>query len=259
VNKLEQIIFDKRREVGDRKKAMPLADLREQVKPVPSRPDFVQALRAAPMGLIAEVKRRSPSAGLIRDPFDPAAIAVEYASHGASAVSCLMDQKYFGGGADDFSRVRNAIDLPMLYKEFVVDPWQIVHAKGMGASAVLLIAAVLSDEELTLFLEEARALELRSLVEVHNREEMQRAIDAGADCIGINNRNLKTFVTSLEPTLDLAPLAPPACTLVSESGIKTAEDVVRVKEAGAHAVLVGESLLRTPSPGMAADALMRLV
>jgi indole-3-glycerol phosphate synthase len=147
----------------------------------------------------------------------------------------------------------------MLYKEFVVDPWQIVHARGIGASAVLLIAAVLSDEELTLFLKEARALELRSMVEVHNREEMQRAIDAGADCIGINNRNLKTFVTSLETTLDLAPLAPPASTLVSESGIKTAEDVVRVKEAGAHAVLVGESLLRAPSPGMAADALMRLV
>ncbi len=259
MNILEQIIADKRLEIAEQKKLRPLEDLRAEVSGIGNRPDFIKALRATPMGLIAEVKRRSPSAGLIRDPFDPEAIAKDYESHGACAVSCLMDNKYFGGGAEDFSSVRNATGLPMLYKEFVIDPWQIAHAKVMGASAVLLIVGALPDEELVSFIEEAQALDLRSLVEVHNGEEMQRAIDAGADCIGINNRNLKTFVTTLETTFELTAMAPPECTLVSESGIKTPEDVVQLKAAGAHAVLVGESLLRKTSPGDAAKRLMHLV
>ena len=258
MNILEQIIADKRLEVAEHKKTQSVEDLQAEIPDIGDRPDFAEALRAKPMGLIAEVKRRSPSAGLIRDPFDPAAIARDYESNGAAAVSCLMDRKYFGGGAEDFAGVRNAIGLPMLYKEFVIDPWQIAHAKVMGASAVLLIVGVLSDEELISYIEDTRALGLRALVEVHDREEMQRAIDAGADCIGINNRNLKTFVTTLETTFELAAMAPPDCTLVSESGIKTPEDVVRVKGAGAHAVLVGESLLRKPSPGEAARRLMHL-
>lgn len=259
MNILEQIIADKRLEVAEQKKVRSLKDLQAEISGTSDRPDFVEALRAKPMGLIAEVKRRSPSAGLIRDPFDPPAIAREYESNGASAVSCLMDNKYFGGGAEDFTSVRNAIGLPMLYKEFVIDPWQIIHARVMGASAVLLIVGALSDEELLSFIEDARALALRSLVEVHDREEMQRAIDAGADCIGINNRNLKTFETTLETTYELTAMAPQECTLVSESGIKTPEDVVQLKEAGAHAILVGESLLRKTSPGEAAKHIMHLV
>jgi indole-3-glycerol phosphate synthase len=259
MNILEQIIADKRLEVAERKKRRPLKDLQTEISGIGNRPDFVEALRAAPMGLIAEVKRRSPSAGLIRDPFDPAAIARDYESNGASAVSCLMDNKYFGGGAEDFSAARSAIRLPMLYKEFVVDLWQIAHARMMGASAVLLIVGALQDEELAFFIKETHALELQPLVEVHDRGEMQRAIDAGAGCIGINNRNLKTFVTTLETTDELAAMAPPECTLVSESGIKTPEDVVQLKKAGAHAILVGESLLRKPSPGEAARRLMHLV
>ena len=259
MNILEQIIADKHLEIAAQKKLQSLEELQAEMSGIGDRPDFVEALHATPMGLIAEVKRRSPSAGLIRDPFDPEGIAKEYESNGACAVSCLMDNTYFGGGAEDFSSVRNAIGLPMLYKEFVIDPWQIAHAKVMGASAVLLIVGALPDEELASFIEEAQALELPSLVEVHNREEMQRAIDAGAECIGINNRNLKTFVTTLETTFELAAMAPPECTLVSESGIKTPEDVVLLKDAGAHAVLVGESLLRKPSPGKAAKRLMHLV
>ena len=258
MNILEQIIADKRAEIDERIKTAPLDDLYEHIKSAPVQPDFVEALRATPMGLIAEVKRRSPSAGLIRDPFDPPAIARDYESNGASAVSCLMDKKYFGGGAEDFASVRNVISLPMLYKEFIIDPWQIAHAKAMGASAVLLIVGALSDEELVSFIEAARTLEIQSLVEVHDSEEMRRAIDAGADCIGINNRNLKTFVTTLDTTFELTAMAPPECTLVSESGIKTPEDVVQLKEAGAHAVLVGESLLRKTSPGDAAKQLMLL-
>jgi indole-3-glycerol phosphate synthase len=153
-----------------------------------------------------------------------------------------MDEKYFGGGAKDFSAVRNAVALPMLYKEFVVDEWQIAHV--MGASAVLLIVGALSDGELKHFIQKIQTLELQPLVEVHDREEMLRAIDAGADCIGINNRNLKTFVTSLETTFELQELVPSNCTLISESGIKTAQDVAQLKVSGVHGILVGESLLR---------------
>jgi indole-3-glycerol phosphate synthase len=259
MNILEQIVADKRIEVAERKNVQSLEDLQAEFPTIGSRPGFVQALRATPMGLIAEVKRRSPSAGTIRDPFDPAEIARGYEANGAGAVSCLMDNKYFGGGAADFSAVRNAIGIPMLYKEFVVDPWQIAHAKTMGASAVLLIVGALTDAELASFIKEIQALELQPLVEVHDRGEMQRAIDAGSDCIGINNRNLKTFVTTLETTFELATMAPAGCTLVSESGIRTPEDVVRLKEAGAHAILVGESLLREPDPGAAAARLLGLI
>ena len=259
MNILEQIIADKRAEIGERRQLQPLESLEARLPAVQERPDFLKALRSAPMGLIAEVKRRSPSAGIIREPFDPAAIALEYEAGGASAISCLMDRKYFGGGDEDFAAVRRAVGLPMLYKEFVVDVWQVYHAKISGASAVLLIAGALTNREMSALIEEVRALNLQPLVEVHDLDEMRRAIDAGADCIGINNRNLKTFETQLETTFELAAVSPPGCTLVSESGIRTAADVVRLKEAGAHAVLVGESLLREPSPGQAATRLMHLV
>ena len=259
MNILDQIIGNKRAEIAERKNRCPLAQLQEELPGAEPRPDFRDAIRSVPMGLIAEVKRRSPSAGLIRDPFDPVGIAVSYANNHASAVSCLMDQKFFGGGDADFSAIRNAIDLPMLYKEFVVDPWQIVHAKVMGASAVLLIAGALSDREMETFMAEIRSLGLLPLVEVHDREEMQRAIRSGADCIGINNRNLKTFTTTLDTTYELAAMAPAASTLISESGIKTPEDVGLLRQAGAHAVLVGESLLSAPDPGLAAAVLMSQV
>ena len=259
MNILEQICADKRLEIEERKQTVSRADLQAQLPTLGKRPDFVQSLRSTPMGLIAEVKRKSPSAGLIREPFNPSGIAQGYEANGASAISCLMDHKYFGGGAEDFSEVRNAIEIPMLYKEFVIDSWQITHAKTMGASAVLLIVGALTDAELVSFIKEIQTLELQPLVEVHDREEMRRAIDAGSDCIGINNRNLKTFVTTLDTTFELAAMAPSGCTLVSESGIKTPEDVVQLKEAGAHAILVGESLLREPDPGLAAKQLLSLI
>jgi len=256
MNILQEIIENKRVEIAERKQELSLEALRSRLDGVVERPGFVQALRSAPMGLIAEVKRRSPSAGVIRDPFDPAGIARDYEANGAHAVSCLMDGKYFGGGVEDFSAVREVIALPMLYKEFVVDPWQVAHAKLLGASAVLLIAGALTDPELVCLMKEIQRLGLQSLVEVHDREEMLRAVDAGSGCIGINNRNLKTFSTTLDTTFELAGMAPKACTLVSESGIKTPEDVLLLKEAGVHAILVGESLLREASPGMAAARLI---
>lgn len=259
MNILEQICADKRIEIEGRKKVQSLGALQAKIPTIGSRPNFVEALRATPMGLIAEVKRKSPSAGLIREPFSPAGIASGYEANGASAVSCLMDHKYFGGGDADFNEVRGAIEIPMLYKEFVVDSWQIAHAKTMGASAVLLIVGALTDAELSGFIQEIQTLELQPLVEVHDKEEMKRAIDAGSDCIGINNRNLKTFVTTLDTTFELAEMAPVGCTLVSESGIKSPEDVVQLKKAGAHAILVGESLLREEDPGKAASHLLNLI
>jgi len=218
--------------------------------------DFIAALRAAPIGLIAEVKRQSPSAGPIREPFDPVAIARAYEKSGAQAISCLMDSKYFGGGEAQWNAVRAATKLPMLYKEFVIDPRQIFHAEALGASAVLLIVAALDDAELKKFIRLTEASGMTALVEVHTEEEMQRAVAVGAACIGINNRNLKTFETKLETTLKLRELAPEGCTLISESGIRTADDVKMLHDAGIAAILVGESLLRQPDLEAAVRLLM---
>jgi indole-3-glycerol phosphate synthase len=212
----------------------------------PPTPDFIAALKSAPIGLIAEVKRKSPSAGPIREPFDPAGIARAYEAAGAQAISCLMDAKYFGGGEKQWVAVRAATKLPMLYKEFVIDPRQIFHAEALEASAVLLIVAALNDSELCSYIQLVVACGMTPLVEVHTEEEMKRAVASGAQCIGINNRNLKTFETKLETTLKLRELAPKGCTLISESGIRSAEDVRMLREAGIAAILVGESLLRRP-------------
>lgn len=219
--------------------------------------DFIAALKSAPVGLIAEVKRQSPSAGPIREPFDPAAIARAYEAAGAQAVSCLMDAKYFGGGEAQWTAVRAATQLPMLYKEFVIDPRQIFHAEALGASAVLLIVAALDDAELKKFIRLIEACGMTALVEVHTEGEMKRAVAAGASCIGINNRNLKTFETRIETTIKLRELAPDECTLISESGIRTAADVRLLREAGIAAILVGESLLRQPDLEKAVLMLMK--
>jgi len=253
---LDDILADKRVEIERRKALQPTAKLRVLAWASPFAPDFSAALRAAPVGLIAEVKRRSPSAGDIRRPFDPAAIARAYEAAGAQAISCLMDAKYFGGGDEQFQAVRAAVKLPVLYKEFVVDEWQIWHARVLGASAVLLIAAALDDAELKHLLNLCQQAGLAALLEVHDAGEMRRAAASGAQLIGINNRNLKTFQTTLETTFQLKQLAPPGALLVSESGIQTADDVRRLRAAGIGAVLVGESLLRQPDLQEAVRRLM---
>ena len=221
-------------------------------------PDFIEALTSVPMGLIAEAKRQSPSAGPIREPFEPAEIVKACEAAGAQAVSCLMDNKYFGGGEKQWNEVREATKLPMLYKEFVIDPRQIFHAEALGASAVLLIVAALTDTELGSFIQLTEASGMTPLVEVHTEEEMKRAVAANAQCIGINNRNLKTFETKIETTLKLMKLAPANCTLISESGIRTADDIRTLRTAGIAAVLVGESLLRQPDVEQAVKTLMAI-
>lgn len=272
MNILDEIIANKRREIETPGYFQALEKVLENIPHVgttcaacdgkPARQsatDFVAALKAVPVGLIAEVKRKSPSAGSIREPFNPAEIARAYEAAGAQAISCLMDTKYFGGGEEQWNAVHAVTSLPMLYKEFVIDPRQIFHAEALGASAVLLIVAALSDADLKKFIRLTEASGMTALVEVHTAEETARAVAAGANCIGINNRNLKTFKTKIETTLKLRELAPKGCTLISESGIRTADDVKMLRDAGISAVLVGESLLRQPDLGAAVRELMRSI
>lgn len=250
VNVLEEILARKRAEIARRRQAG------RPVPPASPPPPLAAALRAVPIGLIAEVKRRSPSAGVIRDPWNPVAVARAYCEAGAHAVSVLVDEADFGGGEADFRAVRAAIPLPMLYKEFVVDEWQIAHAAALGASAVLLIVAALDDAALRDFQRLALERGVEALVEVHDERELDRALAAGATLIGVNNRDLRTFRTDIATTLRLAPRVPPSVTLVSESGIRSAADVRRLQAAGAHAILVGEHLLRQPDVVRAVRRLM---
>lgn len=244
MNILAKIVENKKKELVFFKSRCPEDILKPMSRKLVTRPDFLESLRSVPMGLIAEVKRRSPSAGSIRADFDPAQIARAYETAGAQAISVLMDQKFFGGGAEDFRIVRHAVALPLLYKEFVIDSWQVWHAASLGASVVLLIAAVLDDRQIESMVACCREAGVEPLVEVHDEEEMRRVAALGLRCIGVNNRDLKTFKVSIKTTLKLKELAPPDCTLISESGIRSAEDVAQLREGGIHAILVGEHLLR---------------
>jgi len=244
MNILKEIVDAKRIEIANRVTMTPTEQLHQDAVDLPDPPSFREVFLRREMGLIAEVKRRSPSAGDIRDPFDPAKIAESYKAGGADAVSVLMDEAYFGGGEEQFRIVREAVDLPLLYKEFVIDVWQIWHARSLGASAVLLIAAVCSDLELHDLIEEAQKANLDVLLEVHDREELERALKLEAPLIGINNRDLKTFKTTLDTTLQLAQQVPKDRILISESGIRTPDDLRRLRSAGVRGVLVGEHLLR---------------
>jgi len=244
VNKLEEILAHKTEEVQGLRETCSIAYLESVTFIRRPPPPFARSLRTPSMALVAEVKRKSPSAGVLREPFEPCAIAQAYAKAGAQAISVLMDEEYFGGGLDVMANVRDEVALPLLYKEFVVDPWQIWQAASLGAAAVLLIVSALSDRELRAFAECCREARLEPLFEVHDEDEMRRAADVGATTIGVNNRDLKTFEVSLDTSLRLASQAPEGCTLISESGITRSQDVARLQEAGYHAVLVGEHLLR---------------
>lgn len=256
MNILEKIISHKRTEIGNQRYELSMGQLRDHAITLPDPPKFAETLCSAPIGLIAEVKHKSPSAGIIRDPFDPAAIAADYEAAGAQCVSVLMDREFFGGGEEHFKAVREQIKLPMLYKEFVVDPWQIWHARELGASAVLLIAAALPETLLSGLMTEIKLAGLEVLFEVHNEDELDIALKLDAPLIGINNRNLKTFETSLDTTLKLLPKVGKDIRIISESGIKTREDVERLREAGAAGILVGEHLLRQPDLQAAVHDLM---
>lgn len=208
------------------------------------------------MGLIAEVKKASPSKGLIRADFHPVEIAQAYERAGADCISVLTDKPYFQGSDAYLRRVQESVSCPVLRKDFTIDALQIYEARVIGADAVLLIAAILNDDQLREFMQLARDLGMDALVEVHDRRELERALTAGADFIGINNRDLRTFETSLEVSAKLLADIPDSVTKVSESGISKKEEIDWLYEAGADAVLVGEHFMRQPDVGAAVEALM---
>ena len=207
--------------------------------------------RASSVNVIAEIKRRSPSRGIIRQAYDPPQIARGYSAAGAAAMSVLCEEDYFGGSLDHLRAVRAATATPLLRKDFLFDEYQLYEARVAGADAVLLIVAILDDALLSRLLAKAAALSLAALVEVHTAEEMRRAAGAGAALIGVNNRDLASFQVDLRTSIELAPLAPAHATLVSESGIASGTDIRRLREAGYSAFLIGESFMRAADPGAA--------
>jgi len=244
---LDEIVANTRAEVARRKSAVPRASLERQCDAAPATRDFEGALRGEPgsVRLIAEVKKASPSRGVLSSDLDPAALATAYATSGAHAISVLTDQKFFRGSLDDLRRVRAAVDVPLLRKDFTIDEYQLWESRAAGADAVLLIVSILEPARLAELSAAAKGLGLAALVECHTAAELDQALAAGSRIIGINNRDLATFETHITTTLELLPLIPPGPIVVSESGFFTAADVRTVVAAGARAILVGEGLVRS--------------
>jgi indole-3-glycerol phosphate synthase len=245
--------------VERRRRETPLSALRDRrFFHAPAR-GFAAALTGTSRRIIAEIKRASPSRGLIRGDLDAVAIARDYASHGASAISVLTEERFFQGSLLYLEQVRDAVNVPLLRKDFILDSYQLVEAKSYGADAVLLIAAMLERNLLCELREQATALSLDSLIEVHTEEELNAAVKAEALVLGINNRDLSTFEMSLATTEKLAPLLPAGTPAVCESGIDNLEQIRRVEKLGIHAFLIGESLMRAPQPGKKLSELLRSV
>jgi indole-3-glycerol phosphate synthase len=246
---LARICDDIRADIAARKSAQPVEALRNYIATHPTRPrPFGQALKEATIhgryGLIAEIKKASPSGGLIRPDFDPEALARAYEAGGATCLSVLTNEKYFQGTTAHLKAARAAVTLPVLRKDFILDTWQVYESRAMGADCILLIMAALSDAQARELERLARALDMDVLVEVHDRRELERALGLETSLIGINNRNLKTLQTDLAVTEELAPLVPPDRFLVAESGIRNTDDLKRLSAVGPQCYLVGESLMR---------------
>lgn len=261
---LREIVEHTRVVVETNKSSVPESEFRSRIKDLDTPRDFFEALTAPTEGtrVIAEVKRRSPSAGLIRpeydsDGFDPSRIAQQYSKAGASAISCLTDEKFFGGDLRFLRIIKDSIDLPVLRKDFMIDPYQIVEARAHDADAILLIAECLSDDQIRDMLDLSHELGLSVLLEVHSRENLLRALPILEESrnprtlLGINNRDLTRMITDLKHTTDLLELVPDRSILVSESGIRTHEDLVHLQSHGVHIALIGEHLMRQPHPGEA--------
>ncbi|MFN3476947.1 MAG: indole-3-glycerol phosphate synthase TrpC [Candidatus Methylomirabilales bacterium] len=250
---LEQILQNKRREVETRRGLVSLRELKARTADLLPPLDFKKAITRGPgegIKAIAEIKRASPSAGILREDFNPEGLALAYAKGGASAISVLTDEAFFQGSLRHIEEVRGAVELPILRKDFIIDPYQVFETRAALADALLLIVATLEPSRLQELLELALELQLHPLVEVHTEEELTKALEAGANLIGINNRDLRTFRVSLETTFSLFPHIPPGKVVVSESGIQGRNDVVRLSEAGLDAILAGEALLREADPAV---------
>ena len=257
---LARILADKRAQLEAEQRQVPLAELKAQVRDLPTARPFEQSLkqRAAmdASAVIAEIKRASPSAGVIRADFDPAAHAASYEQGGASALSVLTDTPYFQGQNSDLQQARAACSLPVLRKDFIVDPWQVWQTRALGADGLLLIAAALDDDALAELSVLGKDLGLGVLVEVHDQQELDRALAIPGGLLGINNRDLRQFKTDLATTERLAPQVPSDRLVVAESGLRTAADIQRLQQAGVGCFLIGESLMRQPDPGRALQDLI---
>ena len=250
---LDKILAVKRAEVAAAKRAAPEVEARARA--APATRDFVGALRAKKPAVIAEIKRASPSKGLLRAHFDPAAIARSYEQAGAACLSVLTDREFFQGSGEDLIKARAACALPALRKDFLIDPYQAFEARALGADCVLLIVACLEDAQLRALEKMAHGLGMAVLVEVHDAAELERALALNTPLIGINNRNLRTFETRLETTLNLLPRVPSGRVVFTESGILSTADVRRMREHGVEAFLVGEAFMRADDPGKALSGL----
>jgi indole-3-glycerol phosphate synthase len=245
VNILDEIVAHKKKDLEERKATLPLAELEKRMPPLSERRSFSRSLKKDGLAIIGEIKKASPSRGIIVPDFDPVDLALEYEEAGVVAISVLTEERYFQGSLGDLLMVRRATPKPLLRKDFLFDEYQLYEAKAYGADATLLIVAILEERKLISLLGKARVLGLDALVEVHSRGEVEQALSCGATIIGINNRDLKTFQVDLRTTAELSQFVPPDKILVSESGINNAEDVRFVREHGVKAILVGESLLRS--------------
>lgn len=251
-------IVDVRREtVAHRKRVLPLPALKLAVekKPFPVN-DFAGALTRNEWNIIAELKKASPSRGVLREDYHPASLGPAMAGAGAAALSILTEEDFFQGSLAHLKEVRKLVEIPLLRKDFIIDPWQVWEARAAGADSFLLIAAVLERDPLRELLSLGRELGMEPLVEVHTREELAKALDAGARVVGVNNRDLKTFQVRFETSLEIVESIPAECIAVSESGIRSHEDLVRLKEAGFDAFLIGEQLMSRADPAVALQELI---
>lgn len=252
---LKKILVRKAEEVSARRARVSLSELIARGADMEAPRDFTRALRrkiaVGQSAVIAEIKKASPSQGVIRADFRPAEIAASYAKHGAACLSVLTDVDFFQGADEYLQQARNACSLPILRKDFVIDPYQVYEARALGADCILLIVAALDDEHLEALAQAAWQLQMEVLVEVHDRAELERAAKLNPVLIGINNRNLRTFETRLETTLDLLPHVPAKSLVVTESAIHASDDVARMRAHGVNCFLVGEAFMRAPDPGAA--------
>ncbi len=257
---LNQILRDKAREIVERAELVSLPELSRQVEHLPPPRGFAAAIQekldSNKVAVIAEIKKASPSKGIIREKFQPADIARSYAANGAACLSVLTDEKYFKGHAEYLKAARAACEIPVLRKDFMIDPYQIYEAREMGADAILLIAAALGDPMMSDLEQTAIALGLDVLVEVHNEQELERALRLKTPLLGINNRNLRTFETSLETTISMLSMVPDEKIVISESGIHDRNDIKLLRENKVNSFLIGEAFMREQDPGLALSALI---
>jgi len=246
---LDDIIIYKKKELEERKAKVPYNALKMQIRHLKQPKDFKAALKADGVRIIAEIKKASPSKGIIREDFDHIEIAETYEKAGAAAISVLTDSNFFKGDIEYLSQARQVVDIPLLRKDFIIDEYQVVEAKVYGADAILLIATVLKEDELKYLYDLSRSLGMEVLVEVHDKKDLKKTLKVGADIIGINNRDLKKFKTDIQTTVELAKLIPDDKIIVSESGINSFGDIKMLAQGGADAFLIGEAFMRESDYG----------